>query len=340
MVITFSDAESRMRTARNGSRKLANNTYLVPRGADAYAVRLHSTDIITIHRDGTFTLNTGGWDTVITKDRLNSFGPARIYSERGTWAVWHSSDPRTPAKIQRCRSCRGVGRVRQAGYRTYYDWTSGSGYRQIFPPRITMPRYVKCWHCDGTGQRDYGSKAMPVMFFDSIRVDGEGRVVDPAGRQRLHEPADVKAAREAVQLAAREAAHAAAVKAQRGRRRAWLAEHGVRTGTGVAYMFKAVRDDLASFHGARYVPGETVMAADYLATAECGNGLHFSPTAADARKFDGAATRFLLCAVDRKTMIILNDYVAPKVKARSCKVLHEVDANGNRIGLAPDDGVT
>ena len=71
-VITFSDAASMMRTARNGSRKLGNNTYLHESGPDAYAVRYHATDVVIIHRDGTYELATAGWDTITTKARINS----------------------------------------------------------------------------------------------------------------------------------------------------------------------------------------------------------------------------------------------------------------------------
>jgi hypothetical protein len=78
------EAERKMRGARNGRRKLGNNTYLVERDGD-YAVRLHDTDVVTIHKDGTYTLDTGGWQTVTTKDRINAFSPARVWSDRGVW---------------------------------------------------------------------------------------------------------------------------------------------------------------------------------------------------------------------------------------------------------------
>jgi hypothetical protein len=66
------------------SRKLGNNTYLQRRDEDI-AVRLHSTDVITFHPDGSITLDTGGWETVTTKDRINSYQPHSVWSERGTW---------------------------------------------------------------------------------------------------------------------------------------------------------------------------------------------------------------------------------------------------------------
>jgi hypothetical protein len=49
------------------------------------AVKLHDTDIILIHKDGSYTLNTGKWQTSTTKDRLNRFSPARIIQKNGVW---------------------------------------------------------------------------------------------------------------------------------------------------------------------------------------------------------------------------------------------------------------
>lgn len=69
---------------------LANNTRLerVPQqdGPDAYAVRLHSTNILTFYSDGRVRLETGGWPTATTKDRLG-YGPWTVYSERKAWRI-------------------------------------------------------------------------------------------------------------------------------------------------------------------------------------------------------------------------------------------------------------
>lgn len=67
-------------------RKLDNNTYLEAR-ADCYAVRLHATDVIEFHADGRIILNSGGWKTSTTKDRMNKFAPVRISQARGLWTV-------------------------------------------------------------------------------------------------------------------------------------------------------------------------------------------------------------------------------------------------------------
>lgn len=77
-------------TGRNKDRKkLANNTYLVRRDNGDFAVKLHDTDVVTYHADGTITLSTGGWQTVTTKARINEYSHAGISQRQG---VWYMSD--------------------------------------------------------------------------------------------------------------------------------------------------------------------------------------------------------------------------------------------------------
>ena len=66
-------------------RKIANNTYLIKRGEN-FAIRLHNTDIITITPDG-WILNSGGFRTRTTKQRINDFTNARVYQEKFEWFI-------------------------------------------------------------------------------------------------------------------------------------------------------------------------------------------------------------------------------------------------------------
>jgi hypothetical protein len=68
------------------SRKLDNNTYLKRRG-DNIAVLLHETDIVTMKPDGVNVLNSGGWKTVTTKDRINKFSDVCITQRKGVWYI-------------------------------------------------------------------------------------------------------------------------------------------------------------------------------------------------------------------------------------------------------------
>lgn len=80
---SFKDADAQLTGRNRDSRKVARNTYLQRRG-NSIAVQLHDTDVVTFHPDGSVTLNTGGWNTVTTRDRMNAFSPLHVWTERGT----------------------------------------------------------------------------------------------------------------------------------------------------------------------------------------------------------------------------------------------------------------
>ncbi len=93
-MMTYAQAEAMFAKARDIERgkKLENNTYLIKRRIGiskqhCYAVRLHATDVVTIYPNGRYKLDTGGWRTVTTKDRINKFNPASVYSIKGMWYI-------------------------------------------------------------------------------------------------------------------------------------------------------------------------------------------------------------------------------------------------------------
>lgn len=76
-------------------RKIANNTYARIRPDGSVAVRLHETDVVVIHPDNTATLNTGGWYTYTTRDRISQYSPVNVGGkcttrswDHGEWCVW------------------------------------------------------------------------------------------------------------------------------------------------------------------------------------------------------------------------------------------------------------
>jgi hypothetical protein len=85
-MMTHQLAAELLASARNkdNGKPLENNTRLIAMGDD-FAIVLHSTAVVTIHADGTYTLRAGGWRTVTTKDRLNKYSPARVYQHKHEW---------------------------------------------------------------------------------------------------------------------------------------------------------------------------------------------------------------------------------------------------------------
>ena len=87
MSLSYAECETLSSTRR---RKMANNTYLEwddTTEGRVYHIRLHRTRIISFYRDGTVELNTGGWQTNTTKDRINVFSPLRVWQMNHVWYV-------------------------------------------------------------------------------------------------------------------------------------------------------------------------------------------------------------------------------------------------------------
>ena len=71
---------------RNRSRrKLELNTHLEM--DDDLVITLHGTQIIRFLADGRIQLNSGGWQTNTTKDRINMYSPFTIRQKKGTWYI-------------------------------------------------------------------------------------------------------------------------------------------------------------------------------------------------------------------------------------------------------------
>lgn len=76
------------KTGKSKSKKVANNTLEIDHGNGKSSIRLHDTDILTFE-NGKVTLDSGGWQTVTTKQRLNRFLPSgyRITQKNFEWFV-------------------------------------------------------------------------------------------------------------------------------------------------------------------------------------------------------------------------------------------------------------
>ena len=57
---------------------IAPNTFARREDDGSIVVTLHSTDIVRDHGNGIFTLNTGGWNTTTTRQRMNAVLPENV----------------------------------------------------------------------------------------------------------------------------------------------------------------------------------------------------------------------------------------------------------------------
>lgn len=160
------------------------------------AVRLHNTDVVTYHPDGTATLYTGGWMTVTTKDRINAWSPARVSSTNSktaerldgervgddygadVWGVYGPDAPTSDPRVSWCRQCRKRGRIPVTCYgpSRWRDEDECEHGRTSSHPNGDR----ECYGCHGAGEQDYGSRKLPAATLeddDYVRVAADGSPV-------------------------------------------------------------------------------------------------------------------------------------------------------------------
>lgn len=76
---------------------LCSNTRLICRGEHLIVVEYHETDIVQHLSNGEVYLNSGGWRTSTTKQRMNRCLPEGfyVYQKRGVWWVRCGQFPTT-----------------------------------------------------------------------------------------------------------------------------------------------------------------------------------------------------------------------------------------------------
>ena len=91
--MTYTEAKALIQTARsrNNGKPLACHTRLMDRGT-YFAIRYHSTNIIEICSNGAYYLNSGGWQTATTKNRINRYMPFGWYLWQKDFQ-WYISSP-------------------------------------------------------------------------------------------------------------------------------------------------------------------------------------------------------------------------------------------------------
>ena len=67
--------------------KLGNNTKLVHCiQAGAFAIKLHDTEVVRFYVDGTVQIQNGGFQSNVTKDRINQFIPrGHVFQRNYNW---------------------------------------------------------------------------------------------------------------------------------------------------------------------------------------------------------------------------------------------------------------
>jgi hypothetical protein len=66
-------------------RKIGNNTYAYIEHDGSVSIQLHGTKVVVIYPNGLYKLNSGGWQTSTTKDRINKYSPVKVYQKKHVW---------------------------------------------------------------------------------------------------------------------------------------------------------------------------------------------------------------------------------------------------------------
>lgn len=222
--------------------------YCTHDGNPCIGLMYYHTFVVGFLPDDTVVLNAGGWRTVNTSKRINGYTRARVGSSYGRKVMTASGaiiaittrtgDPRpwvfgeimthTPAKIQKCRACKGVGQHTHVqthepyhhvalclenvdnprrwfvdGIEREFDpaWYEDEGEHEITSTTLghcwghrrqletPVVTHSKCWSCGETGQRDYGSHPVYRHFEDGVIVDRNGAFVRYSGAIPIIGPA-------------------------------------------------------------------------------------------------------------------------------------------------------
>lgn len=84
-IASYEQAKSALNGRR--SKKLENNTYAELNADESIGIRLHATQVVIYFPDGRIRLTSGGWRTMTTKDRINTYSPFSISQARYQWTV-------------------------------------------------------------------------------------------------------------------------------------------------------------------------------------------------------------------------------------------------------------
>ena len=79
--MTHAEAVKMVRGKTNKDKRKVGK--ILPDGS--VGIDLHGTTVVCIHPDNSATLNSGGWHTSTTKDRINQYSPVRVYQRKGEW---------------------------------------------------------------------------------------------------------------------------------------------------------------------------------------------------------------------------------------------------------------
>lgn len=160
-------------------------------------------DPIIYHSDGSMTIQAPqsttqwgyAWNPLrsqgtryVIKQFSNLFD---VHQRNGNCYITPQDAPLTPTKIQKCRSCKGTGKVDQwcspplcrnqpcedhawaAAHKYWHYGLCLHGEQDSH----TIPKGADCYNCSGSGRKDYGNKPISLMWDGSPLRIKNGRPI-------------------------------------------------------------------------------------------------------------------------------------------------------------------
>ena len=100
----YEQADAALKLRRTNSLAIGHNTRMerYTRNRDSIDIWLHNTAIITYNLDSSIEINSGGYRTSTTKDRINQLLPdgCYVYQQDWTWYLVLNGDHGRPVKFR------------------------------------------------------------------------------------------------------------------------------------------------------------------------------------------------------------------------------------------------
>lgn len=166
--MNYQQAETQLSKARkpDAGSPIAKNTRLFRRAPDAIAVRFHQTDVALLKADGSVTLDSGGWRTPTTKERMNMcLRGAWVSQSKGQWYIkgkLFQDGCRLTAKGAVIGAGTPAAERAAQGERTAVTAYAKEYIRKLYAGELPAPSNGDCWACLMRSKSADGSTAAPL----------------------------------------------------------------------------------------------------------------------------------------------------------------------------------
>ena len=164
-VNNYNEAKCYLSKGRNKEQRTIGNNTTIENRPDNISVKYHDTDIVSYFPDGKTKINTGGWKTSTTKERLNNFTNISIYQKKGIWYVINNSKEyfyKDGMTINKDGSISGADKVSKKAENKHAKLIKSiNKYSKDFALAILSgdvpaPSGGDCWYCSMFESKDTG----------------------------------------------------------------------------------------------------------------------------------------------------------------------------------------